>query len=160
MSPALPRYRLLAIDIDGTLVNQHDELSEPTRQALVRAGRAGIQVVLATGRRYSRSLHLVAPLGIRVPLVTASGALIKDPTDHRTLYRARFAPGVLEELLAWLDRRGYEPLLYGDTFEQGFDTAIPSSRASITISSPPRCAVPNWRSTCGSIPIADASGRR
>jgi len=127
MSPALPRYRLLAIDIDGTLVNQHDELSEPTRQALVRAGRAGIQVVLATGRRYSRSLHLVAPLGIRVPLVTASGALIKDPTDHRTLYRARFAPGVLEELLAWLDRRGYEPLLYGDTFEQGFDYYLVST---------------------------------
>jgi len=127
MSPALPRYRLLAIDIDGTLVDQHDELSEPTRDALVRAGRAGIHVVLATGRRYSRSLHLVAPLAIRVPLVTASGALVKDPTDHRTLYRAEFGPGVLGELLTWLDHHGHEPLLYGDTFEQGFDYYLVSN---------------------------------
>ena len=43
--------------------------------------------MLATGRRYSRTLHLVEPLGIDVPLVTASGALVKDPADHRTLYR-------------------------------------------------------------------------
>lgn len=121
MPPALPRYRLLAIDIDGTLVNEHDELSAPTREALKRAGRAGLRVVLATGRRYSRSLHLVAPLDIRVPLITASGALVKDPADHRTLYRAEFDHGLLCGLLAWLDSHGYEPLLYGDTFEQGFD---------------------------------------
>ena len=67
------RYQLLAIDIDGTLVNSRDELTPGTRAALVRAGEAGIHVVLATGRRYSLTLHLVQPLGIDVPLVTASG---------------------------------------------------------------------------------------
>ncbi len=77
------RFRLLAIDIDGTLVNSRDELTPATRDALVRAGQSGIQVVLATGRRYSRTLHLIEPLGIDVPLVTASGALVKDPRDHR-----------------------------------------------------------------------------
>ncbi len=127
MPRALPRYRLLAIDIDGTLVNEHDELSTQTRGALRRAGHAGIRVVLATGRRYSRSLHLVAPLGIRVPLITASGALVKDPTDHRTLYRAEFDRELLCALLAWLDSQGYEPLLYGDTFEQGFDYYLASA---------------------------------
>ncbi len=127
MSPALPRYRLLAVDIDGTLVNQHDELSGPTCEALKRAGRAGVRVVLATGRRYSRSLHLVAPLGIRVPLITASGALVKDPTDHRTLYRAEFDRELLCDLLAWLDGHGYEPLLYGDTFTEGFDYYLASA---------------------------------
>ena len=85
-------YRLLAIDIDGTLVNSRDELTPATRAALRRAGEAGIHVVLATGRRYSQTLHLVEPLEIDVPLVTASGALVKDPLDHRTLYRAEFEP--------------------------------------------------------------------
>ena len=42
-------YRLLAIDIDGTLMNSHDELTPGTRAALRRATEAGIQVVLATG---------------------------------------------------------------------------------------------------------------
>ena len=47
-------YRLLAIDIDGTLVDRQGQLSPATRDALVRAGRAGIHVVLATGRRLAR----------------------------------------------------------------------------------------------------------
>ncbi len=117
----MPRYRLLAIDIDGTLVNSRDELTPATRAALVRAGEAGIQVVLATGRRYSRTLHLVEPLGIDVPLVTASGALIKDPHDHRTLYRAEFGPGVLCRTLATIDECGFEPVVCADTYHEGFD---------------------------------------
>lgn len=114
-------YRLLAIDIDGTLVNSRDELTPATRAALARAGAAGIQVVLATGRRYSHALPLVAPLEIDVPLVTASGALVKDPIDHRTLYQAQFEPSVLLEMLAIVDGCGYDPVLCGDTFAEGFD---------------------------------------
>jgi Cof subfamily protein (haloacid dehalogenase superfamily) len=117
----MPRYRLLAIDIDGTLVNSQDELTAATREALVRAGKAGIQVVLATGRRYSRTLHLVEPLGIDVPLVTATGALVKHPRDHRTLYRAEFDPRVLRRMLDIVVACGFEPVLYGDTYTQGFD---------------------------------------
>lgn len=117
----MPPYRLLAIDIDGTLVNSRDELTPPTRRALVRAGNAGIRVVLATGRRYSRTLHLVEPLGIDVPLVTASGALVKDPVDHRTLYLAQFDRQVLADTLAVVNRCGYDPVLCADTYAEGFD---------------------------------------
>ena len=117
MSP----FRLLAIDIDGTLVNSHDELTPATRDALVRARQAGIQVVLATGRRYSRTLHLIEPLGIAVPLVTASGALVKDPRDHRTLFRAEFDPGILPRTLQTIDAAGFEPVVCADTFDEGFD---------------------------------------
>ena len=117
----MPRYRLLAIDIDGTLVNTRDELTPPTREALVRAGKAGIHVVLATGRRYSRTLHLVEPLRIDVPLVTASGALVKDPKSHRTLYRAEFDGQVLADTLAAVWGCGYDPVLCADTYAEGFD---------------------------------------
>jgi 5-amino-6-(5-phospho-D-ribitylamino)uracil phosphatase len=114
-------YRLLAIDIDGTLMNSRDELTPATREALARADRAGIRVVLATGRRYSHALPLVATLGLDVPLVSASGALVKDPIDHRTLYQASFPPQVLLEMLAVVDRCGYDPVLCADTFAEGFD---------------------------------------
>src|SRR3990170_4967086 len=114
-------YRLLAIDIDGTLVNSRNELTPATTAALARAGNAGIHVVLATGRRYSHALPLVEPLGIDVPLVTASGALVKDPLDHRTLYQARFEPQVLLDAVALIDRCGYDPVLCADTFAEEFD---------------------------------------
>lgn len=113
--------RLLAIDIDGTLVNSRDELTEATRQALRRACAAGIKIVLATGRRYSRALPLVEPLGLDLPLVTASGALIKHPLDHRTLFQAAFAPSLLCDVLAVVQRAGFEAVLYADSYGQGFD---------------------------------------
>jgi hypothetical protein len=112
---------LLAIDIDGTLVNPKEEITTTTRDALLLAGRAGIQVVLATGRRYGRTLHLIKSLGLRVPLVAASGALVKDPRDHCTLYQASFPATVLEETLGLIDRLGFEPVVSADTYCQGFE---------------------------------------
>jgi hypothetical protein len=117
----MSRFRLLAIDIDGTLVNSRDELTPATRGALIRAGRSGIQVVLATGRRYSRTLHLIEPLGIAVPLVTASGALVKDPRDHRTLFCAEFPDDVLSRALQTIAGAGSEPVVCADTYHEGFD---------------------------------------
>jgi 5-amino-6-(5-phospho-D-ribitylamino)uracil phosphatase len=117
----MPRYRLLAIDIDGTLVNSDNELTEATREALLRARQAGVEIVLATGRRYSRVLPLVEPLALNVPLVTASGALVKRAWDHHTLFRAEFLPGALERCLEIVAGENYEAVLYADTFERGFD---------------------------------------
>ena len=115
------QYKVLAVDIDGTLVNREEELTAATREALVRAGEAGIHVILATGRRYSRTLHLVEPLGIEVPLITASGALVKCPHTHTTLHCSVFPDEVIREIVTILDAEGYEPILCADTYEQGFD---------------------------------------
>jgi Cof subfamily protein (haloacid dehalogenase superfamily) len=117
----MPRFRLLAIDVDGTLVNSRDELTPATQAALTSATAAGIHVVLATGRRYSHTLHLVEPLKIGVPLVTAGGALVKDPATHETLFTAEFDRGLVCDVLSTLDRTGWDVLVNGDTFAQGFD---------------------------------------
>jgi 5-amino-6-(5-phospho-D-ribitylamino)uracil phosphatase len=125
-------YQLLALDIDGTLVNSRDELTPPVRAALRRATEGGIRLVLATGRRYSRTLPLVVPLGIDAPVVTASGALIKRPSDHVTLFRAHFPRDVLLKLLQVIDEAGYHAVLYTDSFHEGFDFHCPT----LDVSSP------------------------
>jgi Cof subfamily protein (haloacid dehalogenase superfamily) len=119
------RYRMLAVDIDGTLVNKDDELTPGVCAALRRAAAAGIRLVLATGRRYSRALPLVEPLGIEAPIVSASGALIKDALDHRTLHQAVFQPGDLVQALDVTARRGFDAILYADTYAEGFDFYCP-----------------------------------
>jgi 5-amino-6-(5-phospho-D-ribitylamino)uracil phosphatase len=121
----MPRYRLLALDIDGTLINSREELTPATREVIWRARRAGIQVVLATGRRYSRSLPYIDHLELDLPLVTASGALIKRALDHQTLYRAEFHPAALRGVLALLSEAGYDAVLYTDSFAEGFDFYCP-----------------------------------
>jgi len=121
----MAKIRLLALDIDGTLVNSQDELTDATCAALAAVAAAGVLLVLATGRRYSRTLPLVRQLGIAAPVVSASGALIKRPADHATLYQAGFAPGTLEAWLAFVSQRGYEAVLYSDSYDQGFDFYCP-----------------------------------
>ncbi len=117
----MPSYRLLAIDIDGTLVNSRHELTDRTRETLLDAKRAGVEIVLATGRRYSRVLPLVEPLEMNVPLVTASGALIKRASDHQTLFRAEFVAGALDRCLELVAAAGDEAVLYADTFDEGYE---------------------------------------
>ena len=118
-------YRLLAIDIDGTLLNSRQEVTPAIHAALGRASRAGIRVVPATGRRYRHVLPIVELLGIRSPLVTASGALVKDPTDHDTLYQAAFEPQTLLDVIRLIDAQGYDPVFFADTYAEGFDYYVP-----------------------------------
>src|SRR4051794_23694119 len=85
-----PRYRLLALDVDGTLLDRDGALRPSTARAVARAAEAGIRPVLCTGRRYRRARPVGERLGIVAPIVCNSGAVVKQPADHSTLWRADF----------------------------------------------------------------------
>jgi hypothetical protein len=118
---AAPQMRLLVLDVDGTVTNSRHEVSQATCDAVARIRAAGIRVVLATGRRYRDTLPVAARLGVDGPLITASGALVKRTSDHATLARAAFGPGVLEGVIACMVAAGHEPVLYSDSYADGFD---------------------------------------
>src|SRR3954452_9804623 len=93
------RYRMLALDVDGTLLDPDGTLRPRTAEAVARAARAGIRPVLCTGRRYRRALPVARQLGLDAPLVCNSGALVKDPGGHRTLWRADLDVALVAEVL-------------------------------------------------------------
>jgi len=71
--------RLVAIDMDGTLLPAHGQtMSERNRRALRAAQDAGITVVIATGRRFAFTLPLLDGLGLRAdtPLIASNGAVV------------------------------------------------------------------------------------
>ncbi len=76
MAISIPEIKLLAIDIDGTLLTPQKTISEKTRAAIQRAQAEGIIVTLATARRYMNSKQFADELGITIPLITCDGALI------------------------------------------------------------------------------------
>ena len=79
------RYRLLALDIDGTLLGGDKRISPRTLQAVAAARASGVRVVLVTGRRYPAARPIAVQLGPGVPLVLHHGALAVEPhpqTDH------------------------------------------------------------------------------
>ncbi len=93
-------YRILALDIDGTLLARDGTLRPRTIAAVCAASARGIVPVLCTGRRYRRASPIAERLGIDTPLVCNSGALVKSPDRHETLWRADLDPAVLSQVLA------------------------------------------------------------
>jgi Cof subfamily protein (haloacid dehalogenase superfamily) len=92
-----PPVRLVAIDIDGTLLPTFSQAISPRNaEALRAAQRAGVTVAIATGRRTAYTAPLLAGLGLRadMPLITSNGAVTRtlggDPLDRSHL-QARVA---------------------------------------------------------------------
>jgi Cof subfamily protein (haloacid dehalogenase superfamily) len=80
--------RLLATDIDGTLLNPQFSISEGDLDALRRAHASGIEIVLVTGRRHSFALPIAKQLGFDLWLISSNGAVtrsISGETFHRDL---------------------------------------------------------------------------
>ncbi len=80
--------RLIAIDIDGTLLNSKVELSQENRDALRRAHQAGIEIMLGTGRRHDFALPIAQSLGFDLWMMSSNGAITRSTlgeTFHRDL---------------------------------------------------------------------------
>jgi Cof subfamily protein (haloacid dehalogenase superfamily) len=86
-----PPIRLIAIDIDGTLLNSQFRISEEDLQALRRANQQGIEVILVTGRRHAFALPIAQQLGFDLWLISSNGAVtrsLQGEAFHRDLLPA------------------------------------------------------------------------
>jgi len=87
-----PSIRLLATDIDGTLLNPQFQVSDGDLMALRRAHAAGIEIVLVTGRRHTFALPIAQQLGFDLWLISSNGAVTRSlagETFHRDLMPAQ-----------------------------------------------------------------------
>ena len=77
--------RLIALDLDGTLLNSRGELTERNRVALFQARARGVAVALVTGRRFRDARPLALELGLDIPLIAHNGALTKHARSLETV---------------------------------------------------------------------------
>jgi Cof subfamily protein (haloacid dehalogenase superfamily) len=87
----LSNIRLLATDIDGTLLNPEFKISDGDLSALRRAHAAGIEIVLVTGRRHTFALPIAKQLGFDLWLISSNGAVTRSlsgETFHRDMMPA------------------------------------------------------------------------
>lgn len=91
--------RLIAIDIDGTLLDSGGSVPDANRRAIAEAVEAGIEVVLATGRRFDFARPIFEALPGPVTLILSNGAIVKT-TSGRTLIRRLLPLRHAREILA------------------------------------------------------------
>lgn len=80
-----PPIDLIALDLDGTLLDERDGISPGNRRAIRNALDAGVRVVLVTGRGADAAARVVSELDLDLPAICAHGALTKDFLSGRTL---------------------------------------------------------------------------
>lgn len=89
--------KLIAIDMDGTLLNNKNEISLYTKEIIRLAQRKGLHIVLSTGRPLALCYEYHKKLGLSTDLVTANGAQIWSP-DKKLLAEYTFESEIAEEL--------------------------------------------------------------
>ncbi len=123
--------RLLALDVDGTLLDQSGVLRAGIQEVLQSVSDRGIRAVLCTGRRYRRAAAISRQIGLGSPMVCNSGALVKDPVTQQTLWRADLDPQVMAGVLDHFQTSGYPAVSFSDLGLDSYDffvAAYPSGR--------------------------------
>ena len=120
---ARPGIRLLAVDVDGTLLH-HGRIAPTDAEALHAAAGAGMVVCLCTGRSWREVKPIWAELALpepHAPVVCVGGAVVSEPDTGRTLYSRCFRRPEAAELSAAIAAAGYPVMALVDAWREGFD---------------------------------------
>jgi Cof subfamily protein (haloacid dehalogenase superfamily) len=108
----MPRTRLLALDVDGTLLRSDGTVAEADRAAIATLLASGTAVTLATGRLSSSALPVARALALDVPLVCADGAVLFCPNRVVPLVERPLSAAGLAAFLGLLRDHTLTPFLF------------------------------------------------
>ena len=106
------KYRLLAIDLDGTLLTDDKRISERNREALAKAQQCGMHVVISTGRAWPGAKAFAAELGLSVPVITSNGAMIVDAVTEEIIYKRDLEPEAAKNVLEAGRKNGVSQIIW------------------------------------------------
>lgn len=125
-------YRLVALDVDGTLLTSTGVLTSGVRHAVAKVKELGVWVTLATGRRYASTGYLARELGIDVPVVIHNGGAVVEPRDGRVLESTPLERAVAERAVRLLRKLGAFTFVFDDICcsEQAFFEEWPAEESA------------------------------
>ena len=108
-------YKLLVIDIDGTLINRYGDVSPENREALDMARRSGMQVSLSTGRSLKSSVPIIDQLSLDSYHIFFDGALVSNPDRGEEIYAQTIDKAVLGQMIEFAHAHDINLELYSTT---------------------------------------------
>lgn len=107
-------YRLLAVDLDGTIMDENLSVSVRVRRALRLAQEAGVKVTLASGRPSHQTLTMARELGIREPLISYQGAVIVEPDSGLVMWHRGVQRELALDFVRYVRSRGWDLCIFVD----------------------------------------------
>jgi hydroxymethylpyrimidine pyrophosphatase-like HAD family hydrolase len=115
------RYDLLAIDLDGTLLDPRGKVSPANAAAVRRARDVGLKVVVCTGRGLVECTHCLEAIEQDDPVVVAGGSILACPRTRRTLHRFALDPALVARATERLLSHEHPVMILKDPSETGYD---------------------------------------
>jgi Cof subfamily protein (haloacid dehalogenase superfamily) len=114
-------YRMIAIDLDGTLLSPDGTVSPRNKAAVYRALKAGLLICFATGRNWTESQTILDAVAHSDTAVFVGGAMVIDTKHRQTLHRTAMQPELAREVCKVLEDLGHAALALQDTGRVGVD---------------------------------------
>ncbi len=105
-------FKLMAIDLDGTLLNSTGEVSEGTKLALQNARAQGTEVVLASGRPISSTKTLALELGVDNYLISGNGSVVYDIQKDEIIYNKFLSKEQVLEIVRMCEENSFYYNIY------------------------------------------------
>lgn len=100
----LKRINLVVFDLDGTLINDQNQISEETKNCILDLEKMGVQFSIATGRLISAVVDFADQLNINVPLITLDGTLIQRKPGGKSIFEAHLPAKHVKRALKLADQ--------------------------------------------------------
>ncbi len=107
-------YRMIAIDLDGTLLSPDGQVSQRTKSAVRRALDAGLLVCFATGRSWTESRLVLEAVDHYPTAVFSGGAMVVDTHQQVVLHQMKMEPALAAAVSAVMESAGHAPLALQD----------------------------------------------
>ena len=120
----MARYRMIAIDLDGTLLSPDGTVSPRNKAAVHRALRAGLLVCFATGRNWTESQTVLDAVEHYDTAVFVGGAMVIDTKQNETLHRTGMDAELAREVCGVIEQLGQAAMALQDTAETGVDYLV------------------------------------
>jgi Cof subfamily protein (haloacid dehalogenase superfamily) len=120
------KYKMIAIDLDGTLLSPSSEVTPRTKEAIHRALGAGLLICFATGRNFTECETVLEAIEHYDSAVFVGGAMVMDTRQRVTLHRTLMDGALARELCSFFESHGEAALALQDTATAGVDYLISS----------------------------------
>lgn len=106
--------KLIALDLDGSALDNQGELVPENIRAVKEAMAAGVQVVVITGRMFASARRHAQTLGVKLPMIAYQGAHLRDVQTGEVLFSTHLSGVMASDIVSLCDVNGLYPQTYVD----------------------------------------------
>ncbi|MCY6958961.1 Cof-type HAD-IIB family hydrolase [Clostridium brassicae] len=109
-------YKLICLDMDGTVLDDKKKISHRNKEAIKRAHDKGVKIAISTGRVFASARYYAEILGIKAPIIASNGAYIREKDKDEVIYESLLDKEVCKNICHIIEK--YDFFNYFNTYNR------------------------------------------